>query len=129
MRTGFIAGSVLVCLCGTAMAVPVVVGGSSLVSPPPYWDGSFWGMTSAIERAFPFTVVGGGPFKIEQAQVVAYHYAGLAGDRASFTINADNGGSPGAILGVFQTTSISTAPQVVTMPALSDVVLQSGSRY
>lgn len=39
-----------------------VIGGSSDVSPPPFWENSFGGMTRNIERAFTFTTPSGGPY-------------------------------------------------------------------
>lgn len=107
----------------------VVIGGSSLESPPPFWDTSFWGMTSSIERAFPFTTISGSSFYAEELQIAAYHYEGLAGSQASFSIRLDDSGLPGQSIGTFQTNSITTNPQVLTLVTTDEIILSSDTAY
>ena len=129
MRNRRLLSGIVVLLAFDAVdAAPVVIGGSP-VAPPPFWPTSFWGVTPHIDRAFPFTVPAGGPFLVEQAQVALYHYANLAGDRATFTINTDSGGVPGTSLATFEVTGISTTAQVMTAPPQESVALESGFTY
>ena len=105
---------VMVLAASPTLATQVVIGGSSLESPPPFWDNSFWGMIASIQRAFPFTVIPGGPYYAEELQVVAYHYEGMAGSLANFSINLDDNGQPGQAVGTFETAGITTTSQVVS---------------
>jgi len=89
----------------------LVIAGSSGISPPPFWEDCFWGMTSSIERAFPFTVASGGPYIVEELEVAAYHYEGMAGSTAYFSINNDNNGEPGDVLATIEMTGITTTQQ------------------
>jgi len=106
-----------------------VIAGSSGISPPPFWEDSFWGMTSSIERAFPFTVIPGGPYFVEELEVAAWHYEGLAGSTAFFSINVDNEGKPGDALATIKMTGITTSQQVVSTTFTEEVILNSDSVY
>ena len=106
-----------------------VIGGSASAAPPSFIPTSFWGVTSTIDRAFPFTVPSGGPFEVEQLQVALYHYSNLAGDQAAFTINSDSSGAPGAALSTFQVSGISTTAQVMNAAPQASTILQSGATY
>lgn len=116
-------------LIGSQTEATVVIGGSTMESPPSFWDSSFWGMTSVIERAFPFTTILGNSFYVEELQIAAYHYEGLAGSQASFSIRIDDNGLPGQSLGSFQTNSITMTPQVLTLTTTDEIILSSDTAY
>ena len=127
-------GSLLALACvlavGTAAhAGSIVIGGSSTLAPPTYNPNWFWGVNPNITRAFGFTVPAGGPYLVQQAEVAAYAYSGLAPNEADFSINADAGGQPGAALVSFTMTGLPTSPAILTAPASSPVLLQSGENY
>jgi len=106
----------------------VVIGGSSLQSPPPFWEDSYWGITASTQRAFPFTVIGGGPYYAEELEVAAY-YSGSAGSLADFSINLDDNGKPGQAVGTFYTAVITTSQQIVSTEMIDDTVLYSDTLY
>lgn len=106
-----------------------VIAGSSGISPPPFWEDCFWGMTSSIERAFPFTVIPGGPYFVEELEVAAWHYEGMAGSTAFFSINVDNESKPGDALATIKMTDITTSQQVVSTTFTEEVILNSDSVY
>jgi hypothetical protein len=106
-----------------------VIAGSSGISPPPFWEDSFWGMTPSIERAFPFTVIPGGPYFVEDIEVAAWHYEGMAGSTVFFSINVDNEGKPGDALATIKMTGITTSQQVVSTTFTEEVILNSNSVY
>lgn len=106
-----------------------LIAGSSGISPPPFWEGSFWGMTASIERAFPFTVISGGPYLIEELEVAAYHYEGMPGSTAYFSINVDNDGEPGDAMAIIQMTGITTTQQIVSTTFTEEVILNSDTPY
>jgi hypothetical protein len=122
---------ILLCaiMAGPAFATPIVIAGSTLDSPPPFWTNSFWGITRSIERAFPFTIVPGGLYRVESLQVAAYHYKGLAGSLAYFSINQDDAGKPGVEITTFDVSDISTTQQVLTAQAIGNTILNSNSSY
>ena len=121
----------LVFTVGVANADSVVIAGSDSppASPPTFWADSFWGITSVIDRAFPFTVTGGGPYWLEELEVAVYHYEGLGGSTAEFSVNLDDGGLPGADIATFDVQGITTTPQVVAATLSQDVTLDSGTQY
>ena len=106
-----------------------VIVGSSGISPPPFWEDCFWVMTSSIERAFPFTVISGGPYFVEELEVAAWHYEGMAGSTAYFSINVDNEGKPGDVLATIEMTGITTSQQIVSTMFTEEVILNSDSGY
>lgn len=120
---------VMLLVVSSTQATPVVIGGSSLESPPPFWDNSFWGMTASIQRAFPFTVIFGGAYYAEELQVAAYHYEGMAGSLANFSINLDDNGQPGQAVGAFEVTDITTTAQVLNAQVAEETVLYSDTAY
>jgi hypothetical protein len=107
----------------------VVIAGSTLASPPPFWTDSFWGLTPTIEQAFPFEVISGGPYLAEALDVAVYHYEGLAGDTAEFSIHLDEAGLPGTEIATFPLSGISTTQQVLTATPLEVPVLHPGTAY
>jgi hypothetical protein len=110
-------------------ATPVVIGGSSLESPPPFWDNSFWAMTASIQRAFPFTVISGGPYYAEELQVAAFYHEAIGGSLANFSINLDDNGQPGLAVGTFEMSGIATTPQIVSAQVTDETVLYSDTPY
>ncbi len=122
-------GCVLATCCAVTRASGAVIAGSTPASPPVYMPTSFWGFTPAIDRAFQFTLFGSAPCYAEQLQVVVYHYDGLAGDTAAFSIRADNYGIPGSLLCRFNITNIPLAADVLTSPGDSTPLLQPNTPY
>ncbi len=116
---------------GVAEAGSVVIAGSDSppTSPPTYWENSFWGMTSAIDRAFPFTVNSGGPYWLEELEVAAYHYEGSGGTGADFSVNLEDGGLPGTEIATFHLQGITTTQQVLAATLSQNVTLHSGTQY
>jgi hypothetical protein len=114
---------------GSVHGAPLVVAGSQIVSPPTFLPNSFWGITSSIDRAFPISVIGGGPYRVDQLQIAAHHYPNLAGNSAELTVHRDDLGRPGAVVGSFLFNSIGTAPQVLSSTPTSEVVLNSSTPY
>ncbi len=121
--------STLLAINHLVIADPVVIAGSSGVSPPPFWENSFWGMTSSIERAFPFTVPSDGPYIVEELEVAAYHYEGMAGSTAYFSINIDNNGEPGDVLAIVELSDITTSQQVLCTAFTEELTLNSDTAY
>lgn len=115
----------------------VVIGGSTLTSPPPFWQESYYGMTSGLERACSFTTVSGGPFRAETLQIAAFYYSFQSGSHARFTINLNNNGTPGAVIGTFETNSIpriqwpetSYTPRILNIQAGADIILDPDTTY
>jgi hypothetical protein len=114
---------------GAVHGAPLVVAGSQLVSPPTFLPNSFWGITSSIDRAFSFSVIGGGPYRIDQLQIAAHHYSNLAGNTADFWIHRDEAGRPGPVVGTFQFNNIGTTKQVLSSTPTAEVVLNSSTPY
>jgi hypothetical protein len=114
---------------GESRALSTVIGGSALEAPPSFWDNSFWGITSGIDRAFPFTVPAGGPYSVDSLEIVAFHYINLSGSRATFTLHEDDQGNPGISVGHFFTSDITTEPKPRTLLPLEDVTLRSDRTY
>jgi hypothetical protein len=124
-------GSVLLIVVATGAlhGAPLVLAGSQLVSPPPFLPNSFWAITSSIDRAFPFSVIGGGPYRIDQLQIAAHHYPNLAGNTAEFSIHRDESGRPGAVVGMFQFNNINTTERIVSASPTAELVLNSATPY
>ncbi len=106
-----------------------LIAGSSNVSPPPFWLDSFWGITSSIDRAFPFTLNTSGQFSLDHLEIAAYHYNGLAGSTATFSIAQDNNGLPGTIIDTFFFNNITTDQQVVSTLSTNNTILDSVNTY
>lgn len=121
----------LVFTVGVADADSIVIAGSDSppTSPPTFWTNSFWGMGSTTYRAFLFTVIPGGPYWLEELEAVAYHYEGMGGTAAEFSVNLDDGGLPGAEIATFGVQGITTTPQVLSATLSQDVTLDSGTQY
>lgn len=123
---------VVLCLASPQVLVfanTSVIAGSSGISPPPFWEDCFWGMTSSIERAFPFTVIAGGPYFVEELEVAAFHYRGMGGSTAYFSINVDNDGKPGDALATIEMTGITTSQQIVSTTFTEEIILNSDTCY
>jgi len=136
MTTTFISKSILIfvlasriVLAGSVDSGKVVVAGSSLEAPPPFWEDSFWGITGNIDRAFPFNAQPFGPYFVTELQVPVYHYEGLGGFSANFTIHVDDSGIPGAEIARFDMSGISTSQVVLSSSLLEPVLFESNERY
>jgi hypothetical protein len=115
---------------GYAMAADlVVIGGSSGISPPPFWENSFHWMSTSVERAFPFTVASGGPYNVELLEVAAFNSQAWEGSSAYFSINLDNTGKPGQPIANFELNSLTTAQQVQSAQVIQEIILYSGTLY
>jgi hypothetical protein len=106
-----------------------VLAGSTMESPPPFLPDSFWDLTPSVDRAFPFQLIPGGPYLVEELQIAAFHYEGLTGDTAEFSIRTDDNGFPGSEIATFAVEGITTTEQVITVPVLEHSVLDSGTTY
>jgi hypothetical protein len=115
----------------------VVIGGSSVESPPPCWEDSYWGMISGLETAFSFTTISGSSFYFEELQVMAFYYSFQSGSQARFSIHLDENGQPGAAIGTLETDSIpirlwpeiSYTPQVLGIQAAEEIILDPDTAY
>jgi hypothetical protein len=116
-------------LAGTACADPIVIGGSSLTSPPPFWQDSFWGITPTLDQAFAFHVIDGVAYELTQLEVAAYHYEGMAGNVATFSIYTDAAGQPGTPLTSILIDGISTTQGVLSAPPSSPITLLADTTY
>ena len=119
----------MVLAASSTQATPLVIGGSSLESPPPFWVNSYWMINATYIRAFPFTVIPAGPYYAEELQVAAFYYEGIGSPLANFTINMDDAGHPGTPIAAFETTVIPTTPQVVSSEVAEETVLYSDTTY
>ena len=106
-----------------------VIAGSSGISPPPFWENSYWGMTSGLERAFLFTTISDGPFYAEELQVAAFYPNFQSGSHARFSIKLDDNGLPGVAIWTFETKSITTIPQVLGIEITDEIILNSNTTY
>jgi len=136
MKASFLSKSTLIILLASRVVLAgpvdsgqVVVAGSSLEARPPFWEDSFWGIVQSIDRAFPFDVQPFGPYLVTELQVPAYHYVGLGGSSAEFTIHFDDAGFPGAEIARFDIVGISTSQVVLTSLLSEPVLLESNARY
>lgn len=107
----------------------VVVAGSTLESPPPFMQDSFWGINSSIDRAFPFNTQPSGPYLVDELEVAVYHSAGLAGSAADFWIHSDDAGVPGDQIASFDVLGITMTQTVLTSTLSEPVLLESDQRY
>ena len=123
--------TLVVSIAGAIRADATVIAGSgdSPTSPPSFWTDSFWGVTSSIEMAFPFTLVVDQSCWLEALDVAAYRYEGLGGMTADFSITRDDGGLPGEELAVFHVQGITLTPQVLSATLQQDVALDPGVQY
>ena len=110
-------------------ATPVVIGGSSLESPPPFWDNSYCMINASHNRAFQFAIISGGPYYAEELQVAAFYHEGIGGSVANFSINLDDNGQPGLAVGIFEMSGIATTPQIVSAQVTDETVLYSDTPY
>jgi hypothetical protein len=126
-----IALTLLICAAGMTLPDPIVIAGSDdpPASPPSFWDSSFWGITSSIDRAFPFTLVADRPSRLEELDVAAYHYENSGGTNADFSIALDDGGLPGTDVAVFHVNGITTTPQILSATLAEDVTLEPDVQY
>ena len=107
----------------------IVLAGSSGTSPPPFRSDAFWGITSVVEKAFPFILIPDGSYNATELQIAADHYERLAGSVAQFSIKLDDSGKPGVEIATFQLRGISTERQVLSAVPSGNVTLDSGTQY
>lgn len=105
------------------------IAGSSDISPPPFGENSFWLIAPGMQKAFPLTVVSGGPYFVEELEVAAFYYEGIPGSTAFFSINVDNDGEPGGAIAITHMTGITTTPQIVSSTFTEEVILESETLY
>ncbi len=129
IRFSYFAAILLAGHSGSALAGQSVIAGSELNAPPAFWENSFYPLSTSIDRAFPFTVLSGGPYSVEQLQIVAFHYPGLASSSATFSIHMDFQGLPGETLADFQVHEISTVPEVHASAPTESLTLTSSTMY
>ncbi|HLB72926.1 MAG TPA: choice-of-anchor R domain-containing protein [Sedimentisphaerales bacterium] len=103
------------------------IAGSAGVSPPPFWDSSYWHIEPGMQKGFPLTVVSGGPYILKELEAAVFHYYGDS--TASFSVNVDNNGEPGDAIATTFMTGITTTPQVVNSTFTEEVILQSDTLY
>jgi len=125
----FLAIMVIVLTASPTSAAPVVIAGSSLESPPPFWDNSYCMINASYNRAFQFAIISGGPYYAEELQVAAFYHEGIGGSVANFSINLDDDGQPGLPVGTFEMSGIATTPQIVTAQVTDETVLYSDTLY
>jgi hypothetical protein len=106
--------------------VPVLIGGSTLASPPPYRTGCYAPVSASYNRANQFRVVSGGPYSVEALQVAV---SAQTGTHASFWIYSDTQGIPGQSLASFDVPQPPSTPAVVSVHPDTDVELQGGTLY
>ena len=88
----------LVALSSSVFAAPAVIGGSELIATPRYLSGNFfWGVTQGIDQTFSFTTIAGDAFNVDELQIPLWHYPGLAGSVATFSVHEDLLGESGAV--------------------------------
>ncbi len=110
-------------------ADPVVIAGSSGISPPSFMYSSFFSLGPNFERGFPFTVTSGGPYRLEAIEVAVYTYQLYGDTSANFTIYTDNAGKPGESIASFELESLTMTQQVLALPAIEETILNSGVCY
>lgn len=103
------------------------IAGSAGVSPPPFWDYSYWHIEPGMQKGFPLMVVSGGPYILKELEVAVFHYFGDS--TASFSVNVDNNGEPGDAIATTLMTGITTTPRVVTSTFTEEAVLQGDTLY
>jgi hypothetical protein len=100
----------------SAASTSVVIGGSGLVSPPPFWRDSFLvGLVGTRQEAYPFHVIPGDGWLPESLEVPLYHYSGMAGSSATFSIWSDDSGHPGTQLATFPVSNITTEQRILSI--------------
>jgi hypothetical protein len=122
--------STLILLCAAKADSAVTIGGSVLRNPPQYQSNSFFAFTPTFDEAFPFRTIPGDGWTIEGLSVPLYHYQGMAGDRAAFSIVSDNSGAPGSTVATFSVSNITTEAHVyLVAPSFVAGPLQGDTTY
>jgi hypothetical protein len=109
----------------------VVIGGSVLRNPPQFQLNSFLvGLGGSWQEAYPFQVVPGDAWLPERLDVPLYHYEGMAGSSAMFSIWSDVSGHPGSPLATFSVSDITTEQRVYCLaPSYVACPLQGDTTY
>jgi hypothetical protein len=109
----------------------VMVGGSGPSYPPQFWENSFLaGLAGSWQEAHPFHAAPGGAWLPVELEIPLYHYDGMAGDRATFSIWTDDSGKPGSSIATFPVSNITTQQHVISVaPSFVSSPLQGGADY
>ena len=107
--------------------IPTVI--ASTGGSPPDFSPGFLGLLPHLEVATPFKVPVGSAYTIAELQTPAFHYVGISGSSATFTIHEDAAGVPGAELVSFSTQGISTTERVLSLAPSHTQVVLPGERY
>jgi len=120
----------LTSFCAGGADSAVTIGGSVLRSPPQYQSNSFFAFTPTFDEAFPFRAIPGDGWTIESLRVPLYHYQGMAGDRAAFSILSDDAGTPGSTVATFSVSGITTESHIYSIaPSFVAGPLQGDTTY
>ena len=126
----YLVAILLVVHSDSVLAVQLMIGGSELIAPPRYLSGNFfWGVTQEIDQTFSFTTISGDTFNVNELQIPLWHYPGLAGNTATFSVHEDLLGEPGAVVGEFLVTGISTVEQLHSVSPLISFTLEGNEKY
>lgn len=107
------------CLVFLLTANPIsaeVIGGSILRSPPQFMPNSFYvGLRGYRQEAYPFQVIPGNGWFPERLEVPLYHYDGMEGGSAVFSIWSDISGLPDSQLATFPVSNITTEASIYSV--------------
>ena len=108
-----------------------IIGGSVLRSPPQYQSNSFLvGLSGSKEEAYPFHVIPGNDWLLDDLEVPLYHFEGMAGDSAEFSICSDVSGQPGSQVATFVVSNITTEQRIYSItPSFVAGPLQGDTIY
>lgn len=109
----------------------VISDGSHLQNPPQFWNNSFLvGLSGSWQEAHPFHVIPGNEWLPERLEIPLYHYQGMAGNSATFSIWTDVAGKPGSPLATFPVSNITTEQRVLSIaPSFVASPLQGDANY
>ena len=100
---------------------------------PPVTQSSFVGLApGGSPYAASFLVPAGSSYALTHLQLAAYHYPGVNGTTATFSINPDANGVPGLPLTSFNASiieSFTEATAALTLTPTGSPVLQGGQKY
>lgn len=108
-----------------------VIAGSTLRSPPQFQLNSFLvGLGGSWHEAYPFHVAPGNAWLPEHLEVPLYHYEGMPGDSARFSIWTDASGQPGSEIAAFPVSNITTEQTIYSLtPSHVACSLQGDATY
>ena len=108
-----------------------IIGGSVLRSPPQFQSNSFLvGLVGSWQEAYPFQIIPGNAWLPESLEIPLYHYEGMAGDSAMFSIWSDDSGKPGSQIATFPASNITTEQRIYSLtPSFVACPLQGDTTY